>query len=308
MKVRFLDGDIGDFSSKLIIEESSIGNVSEDRSAVIGKENWCFIYQGSNDYRGGYLKKDLNEVGVQWGALIERRYRACECLGIKFLQIIVPNKLTIHPESFPENLDSNITFILRNFLKSDIAGRSLVPLDLFREECVRNAVFRRNDSHLAVGGNAILAASILAKLDLSHYSFGNVVTSRIRHHGDLGGKFLPPLDEDVSAPSFSDGLLDQGKIEKIYENIQTSLTGTHQVFKNSSAPIKAKLVVFGNSFFERVPSWGLSPFFSAIFEEYHFIWAPDIDFEYVETVKPDYVIAQTCERFMSKLPSDNYPE
>jgi len=80
--------------------------------------------------------------------------------------------------------------------------------------------------------------------------------------------------------------------------------GTCQSSFNERAPIDKKIVVFGNSFFEKIPSWGLSPYFAAIFREFHFFWSPEVNMDYCINVKPDIVIAQTCERFMCKLPKD----
>ncbi|WP_314435302.1 hypothetical protein [Massilia timonae] len=306
MKSNLLGGDISDFASILVCGNNEVGKASEDLSAVIGKNNWCFIYRGSNDYRGGYLSEDVNQLGQRWVTLVENRHSICAKLGAEFLQLIVPNKLSILPDCFPEVLNSEVTFILQNYLTSHLSQTALIPLKEFREKSVRDAVFRRNDSHLTVGGNALLAELILEKLGFGEKKFETVVIGYTQHKGDLGGKFSPPIEEKLAAPSFSKGLLDQKNIEKVREVINPSFNGTSQVFLNRNAPIKAKLIVFGNSFFERVPSWGLSPFFASIFEEFHFIWSSDVDFKYIARERPDYVIAQTCERFMSKLPSDRY--
>lgn len=308
MRVSLLGNEIAEFSSRLISTEITVGAVAENRSAVIGREGWCFIYEGSNNYRAGYLEADAEGKGLQWASLVEQRRRESMRLGAKFLQVIVPNKLSVLSECFPEKLDTNVTFILQNFLSSPVREEVLVPLEIFRKESIRECVFRRNDSHLTVGGNALLTELILEKLGITGYVSELVVTKRSQHKGDLGGKYSPAVEEDLATPAFDRGFLDQRRVEKVREIISPSFNGTHQVFKNENAPIKEKIVVFGNSFFERVPSWGLSPFFAALFSEFHFFWTPNVDFEYVAQERPAYVIAQTCERFMSKLPVDQYAQ
>ena len=306
MKISLLNNDISKFSSCLVTEEARVGEISADRSAVIGRNGWCFIYEGSNNYRAGYLNKDVEGVGYEWGTLVETRRVACENLGAKFLQIIVPNKLSIQAPNFPEQLDTDLSYILQNFLSTPSASKALVSLETFRLESVRDAVFRRNDSHLTLGGSALLTELVLERFGISPNGFATVVTRHTQHKGDLGGKFAPVVEETLAVPSFGEGLLDKRNIEKVRESISPSFNGTHQVFMNLNAPINAKIVVFGNSFFERVPSWGMSPFFAALFSEFHFYWSPNVDFEYVAREKPDYIIAQTCERFMSKLPEDKH--
>ena len=47
---------------------------------------------------------------------------------------------------------------------------------------------------------------------------------------------------------------------------------------------------------------GLSWWFARIFAEFHFVWDPRMDAEYVAAEKPDWVICQTVERFLPSVP------
>jgi hypothetical protein len=141
-------------------------------------------------------------------------------------------------------------------------------------------------------------------LDISEVTFLTPFYHPVIHEGDLGGKFDNPLREELFAPNFSSGFFSQGHLEKINEIITQTFNGTRQIFLNKKAAIDKKMVVFGNSFFEKTPSWGLSPFFAGLFKEYHFIWSPNLDMEYCARVSADIVIAQTCERFLTRLPDD----
>lgn len=78
--------------------------------------------------------------------------------------------------------------------------------------------------------------------------------------------------------------------------------GLRRVLENPLAPVK-KLLVFGNSFFERgghpkTLTW----WFARMFTEFHFVWEPAFDWRYIDAVRPDIVIGQTIERFLNRVP------
>jgi hypothetical protein len=80
--------------------------------------------------------------------------------------------------------------------------------------------------------------------------------------------------------------------------------GIRRSWRCPAAPIQMKVLVFGNSFFERGgDSTSLSWWFARIFSEFHFIWSPEMSPEEIEFLKPDLVVGQTIERFMRVVPS-----
>jgi hypothetical protein len=304
MYTKFLPLPIDQYASVPFDGWPAEGAISDDRSAVVGWNGWCFIYEGGNSYRNGYLNFDQKNLGQLWARLIEQRAKACRAFGFDFYQVIVPNKLTILPEYFPEILNSEITFILAGLLEANPGAEIIVPIDQFRHSEVRHAVFRRNDSHLTLAGNAMLADIILKKMDVLKIQPATVTPKCVVHNGDLGSKFSTVAVEHVYVPDFSSGFLGSGDLVKVSETIVNGFNGTRQVFRNENAIIQKVLVVFGNSFFERTPSWGVSPFFASLFKSFHFIWAPEIDIAYCQAVSADVVIAQTCERFLPIIPDD----
>ena len=299
---RFLREPLSAYGSLTEIDSARVGEISDDRSAVVGRNNWCFIYEGSNNYRGAYHENSHTPLGDQWARLIERRQRACEALGARFIQLIVPNKATLMPEYFPEPLGVGVTKALQRLLEATPDANFLCPLEMLRNAEVRDHVFRRNDSHLTLSGNAMLVELLLnaAGIDLGEVPW--IEFTEVLHNGDLGGKFQDPIPETVRAPLFHIGLLDTSRLTNTLAVQAEGFSGTRQSFHNPSAPLKMTAMVFGNSFFERVPSWGMSPILSAIFEKYHFIWGSDFDEVCALSSSPDIIICQTCERFMNRLP------
>ena len=300
----FVEGDLTDFGSSSFISEGRIGEISADRTAVIGHRGWCFIYDGSNNYRDAYTCEAVVGTGTRWFSLIESRQGVVQSLGASFLQVIVPNKATILSHLYPEKLGDGITKTLKTLLSAKSHVSLLCPVEELRDPSYAELVFRRNDSHLTIAGNCYFVAAILNALKLSVEISTQVHTVETEHVGDLGSKFATPVSERLQAPCFDDGLLSQAGLIKRREISVAGLNGIQQCFLNESAPLKQSVLVFGNSFFERIPSWGLSPFFAALFREYTFIWSPALDVEEIRRRRPDIVICQTCERFLSTVPEE----
>jgi len=298
---KFLREPLAAYASTTTIAPERVGEISDDRSAVVGRDGWCFIYEGSNNYRGAYHDTGLASLGDEWARLIEQRQRVCDSLGIRFLQLVVPNKATLMPENFPEPLGDGITTVLQRLLEAAPAASLLCPVEHMRQPWLREALFRRNDSHLTIAGNAYLVNLILDKTGIDAGNMPKIENCKTKHIGDLGGKFNFAISETCCAPRFDTGLLDQVNIKSKYEVIVDGFNGTRQSFYNPFAPIKQTVLIFGNSFFERNPSWGMSPIFVALFENFHFIWTPHFDEFEISSLKPDLILCQTCERFLTKL-------
>jgi hypothetical protein len=293
---------IESYQSFSFIEDSRVGKISHDFSATIGYDGWIFIFNGSNDYRASYFDYSHAQLGNDWVDLIINRESYFNSLGIDFVQLIVPNKATLIPEKYPEHLGNGMSVILQRLLSFSPSPCLLCPILEMRHPLVRYNLFRKNDSHLTMFGNAFITNLILKKLNIKQDINAALFLTKIEHFGDLGSKFEPQISEVFHAPIFDEGLLDLSKVNKYHEVILDGFIGIEQSFINHSFIYDKKILVFGNSFFEKCPSWGMSPFFVSLFREFHFVWSPHIDHEKVHALKPDIVIAQTCERFLNKLP------
>ena len=105
---KFLKEPLAAYASTTTFAPERVGEISDDRSVVVGRNGWCFIYEGSNNYRAACHDKCLVTLGDEWARLIEQRQRICGALGILFLHLIVPNKATLMPEHFPEPLNTTL--------------------------------------------------------------------------------------------------------------------------------------------------------------------------------------------------------
>lgn len=303
MRVSLLPHQISSYSSVVDIHDDQIGSISTDRTAVIGRSGWLFIFEGSNGYRQAYQASHVSDVGDRWVEIIHSRRRLCSRLGIAFLQVIVPNKATILPGCYPIDLGDGITSVLKRIISVGSSPDVLVPLCSWRESAVCESVFRRNDSHLAMSGNADLAERIIRTIlgDMPNVEY--ISSATVSHAGDLGSKFTNPVLEWLHIPRWNEGLLNQRYVRKSHEVVSKGLVGNRQDFDNPSASINMCVLIFGNSFFERCPSWGLTPIFCAIFSRIVFVWSPNVDENIIREVRPDILVAQTCERFLGAVAS-----
>jgi len=178
---RFLREPLAAYASTTTIAPERVGEISDDRSAVVGRDGWCFIYEGSNNYRGAYHDTGLASLGDEWARLIEQRQRICDSLGIKFLQLVVPNKATLMPENFPEPLGEGITTVLQRLLEAAPNANLICPVETMRKLDVRDAIFRRNDSHLTVAGNALLAELMLDAVGMAPIDVPCVEIIKVNH-------------------------------------------------------------------------------------------------------------------------------
>jgi len=79
--------------------------------------------------------------------------------------------------------------------------------------------------------------------------------------------------------------------------------GITRVFENKNAFIQKKIIVFGNSFMGKADHpHELSWYFARAYRDFHFVWSNKVDFDYINSEKPDLVLAQTIERFLPVIP------
>lgn len=300
---KILEDDIGYYSSHCDTSVLNVGDASVCERSIVGKDGWLFIYKGSNDYVGSYLNEPMVDLANQWKQLFEVRSQRMNDRSISFAQIIIPNKATILSDFLPDVfMGKEITFTLDSILNQNNNSDVLIPLSEMKDIRVRKSVYRRSDSHLTIAGSALLSELLLKKFNLQNLNIEKVKTKVMKHAGDLGTKFEESISEVLHVPILDDGLLNQSKLKLIDDVIASGFNGSRQVFINESSVTDKKLIVFGNSFFEKIPGWGMSPIFAAIFREFHFVWSPELDYSYVDSHHPDFVICQTCERFLTKVP------
>lgn len=279
---------------------------SDDEIAIVGREGWLFLCGGTNANLGQYVGAvEMDATWLDdWRQVIQRRDAELRELGIASALLVVPDKLAVYEDYYPEDLTRvGPRPIERLLTVPDLP--IIYPLEELRSAATAGEeVYLRTDTHLTFRGNELLFSSVLAGLevenlpDLSALSFHSYPIA-----GDLGIKFEPQIVSIVTEP----GSLHHAEIvEDNREEIEAvdGHVGTRRVFRNEHAPDSRVAVIFGDSFgFAAAYYQGLSWFLAQTFREVHFVWVPfGWDANYVRRVGATAVLIQGAERFVSRVP------
>jgi alginate O-acetyltransferase complex protein AlgJ len=284
-----------------------------------GRDGWLFLIGGSNSVSSLYDRESglLGDKTVRkWADLIERRARRFEQMGIQYIHTHVPEKLTIYDDKLwdPPIVDWRLSpaVRLREMLKS--SPHSDVYLDLvepFRTAPDKDQLYFKTDSHWS-GEGCYFAYRLLCErigiapepdlLSRAHQSLDGVL--------DMGSKFDPPIYEPVKLYDF------RMKTRRVFRNaiaryLETPEfgaqihVGTHvRYFNPTPGAAKKKILIFGDSFSSQRGD-ALTAMLAETARDVEFVWSSNLDWTYIKRARPDVVIYEIVERFMTVLPKDN---
>lgn len=290
-----------DLGCKIEGEWPISGTISPDKTAVVCSENWIDMYGGSNNYYDFYKRADEESfnLALRWSSFLDETRDSLNEKQIRFAACIVPNKASVLYDHYPFELSRNVTPALNHLMA--IQGKKLLcPLQSFRSKDISESIFRRNDSHLAQGGRFGLVMEILNKLGYDQTVLPAFERKwLISNIGDLGNKFDPHLSEKYCGIS-----LDVPAVKvNVVNTPKAGVLGLHYTTECADAPIDQSIVVFGNSYFDRVPGWAASPIMARVFKRMTFVWFDKIDYNIVSDASADIVVYQNVERFLRRAPT-----
>jgi alginate O-acetyltransferase complex protein AlgJ len=289
------------------------GTRSEDGAAIVGHEGWLFLCGGTNANLGQYVGAVEPEPAwlEEWREVIVRRAAQIEALGMASALLVVPDKLAVYEDFYPERLTRVGPRPIERLLAEDMP--IVYPLEELRAAAASGEeVYVRTDTHLTFRGNELLFSSVAEGLGIEDPP--DLSGLELHSHpiaGDLGVKFDPQI---VSIVNWPDSLRDARIVEDNRDEIVAvdGHIGTRRVFRNDDPPDQRVAVLFGDSFgfaaggsFDPAAAYyqGLSWFLAQVFREVHFVWVPfGWDSEYVRRVGAEAVLVQGAERFVSRVP------
>jgi hypothetical protein len=280
------------------------GTKSGDGSAIVGHQGCLFLYGGANANLEQFLGTTRRGLGwlEAWRALVGRRAEEMRELGVASALLVVPDKLAVHEDLYPEALERIGPRPVEVLLDGGVPlAYPLAELRAARE--AGDEVFPRTDTHLTFRANELLFAAIAEALAAKAPDHSALPLEAYAMAGDLGIKFDPAIVSVVREP----GTLGAAAIaEDNRERIAAvdGHIGTRRVFVNESAPDRRVAVVFGDSFGFAGPRYqGISWFLAQVFRETHFVWIPfGWDAEYVRRAGAEAVLVQGAERFLGRIP------
>ncbi|QIA64454.1 hypothetical protein GT360_13560 [Vibrio astriarenae] len=283
-----------------------VGSRTYCNSVVVGLKGFLFLVGGSNNLEYQYECPPDNELLNSWCQLIEERAKIFDSLNIKYLNFIIPEKQSVLTDEYPGEI-SCCTPLLSGI--TDRLGGKEFFFDAYgymRSKYIEGSKFyRKLDSHLSYIGNLSILEAVLSKLNININS-GDLFAGELsveKIPGDLSNRFcFGQMKEEH--------LIGTDKLNNPEVVYSYSPEGGHQRshyhWKNDNPLVNKKVIIFGNSMFERGDSaTGLSYWFSRIFSETVFYWSKSVEMSLVNEFKPDVVITQTVERFLMGIPEDN---
>ena len=285
----------------------SVGLKSPAGDAIVGRDGYLFLTEGTNSVlkqlSAEPASPDVTDVAAAWIALFTSRLMALKARKCRYYQIIIPEKISTIPEYYPTAI--KVPSPLLDTIESVISDRrALKSLYFPALACLKGSEripFQRTGSHLSPYGAFHLFRSFLSFL-------GHKATLEVDWNedvseigsGDTGLRFFgTKLYEETHCAKTN--LAPPTMVEN-YVPDDGGHIGRRVIFANASNPSRLRVVVFGNSFFGIANQESLLWWFSRYFREVHFLWNPEFDFGYIDTVKPDLVIGQTIERFLVRVP------
>lgn len=280
------------------------GTRSDDGVAIVGHEGWLFLCGGTNANLGQYVGAvEMESTWLdEWRQVCRRRDAELSELGVASALLVVPDKLAVYEEHYPEKLARVGPRPVERLLADK--QPLIYPLPELRAAAAVAEVYLRTDTHLTFRGNELLFQSVQAALGVENPAdLSGLPLNSYPITGDLGVKFEPQIVSIVSEP----GSLHRAEIvEDNRAEIEAvgGHIGTRRVFRNAQAPDSRVAVIFGDSFGFSAPYYqGLSWFLAQSFREVHFVWVPfGWDAEYVRKVNAEAVLIQGAERFVARIP------
>lgn len=289
-----------------------VGAESPDGTAMVGKNGHLFLTGGSNNLRAQYSQSTLvaSRTSGLWAALMRKRRRHFEGTDTRFIQLVIPEKLTALRNLAPFKITGPTPLLAA--LEREMATEEYYISGLTTLSSLNDvpSTFRPNDTHLSARGAQEIFATIVDRI--SGFS-GTVVReipieTAIVGLGDLSKRFYEnPIFCLNFVPEPSNSLVISESMALVHQyDPEKGFVGRQRVWQNPDAPLQLCVVAFGNSFFgSGVNPGSLSWWAARFFKEFHLIWKSEIDYDYLSGVNDvDVVIGQTVERFLPIVPKD----
>lgn len=256
----------------------------------VAKNGWLFHAQGSNSWLDVLTGKKAIPAStvLKWSASLSE------------LSTFAPTNILVVPEKHsvvqPQLHDEMQVVPVADALLQALEEQGLTHSG-FYESIIGGAdgtLHIKTDTHMNGLGAYLQYICILHSFNLSNHAclVGREFEFKMKKKsGDLGSKLHPPMRSkhilvevlSTNQESISNGVRNLGKV--VYS-------------RRKSAPVKAKLLIHGNSF----SAGCLLSLLSQTFTEVLFIFFPKHDAKVIKQFKPDYILYQTNERFLLNPP------
>lgn len=223
-------------------------------------------------------------------------------------------------DNFINNIKFNVAYCLKSNIKYQhivfpakpiayreklaLAGPSIFPIFSDKHalpsvfypnlETLRESHYFKYDSHCSFLGSRFIVGEALKKIDINICDYPYSLKSIVRQ-GDLSAMLGLPAKEEVSLNLF-DNHSDPGVNFSLKKALQKN-SGEIIFNLNIQAPIKKRVVLFGDSFFVGAINW-----LRFLIEEIIYIRSPYIIGDIANALSPDVILTGNAERYLVNVP------
>ncbi len=269
---------------------------SKQPFAFKGKDGWCFLDGDSNrwmDYLRGkvVLEKD---VLASWNNLLEYRNEYFLNRKIPYVYLLAPSKERIFLDLLTDVVNPDPVYGPKLSLKNLLGINYIDPTSELITH--RDSSYSIGDTHWTQEGAYLAYKKLISVLDVLSVSNTCVSTldfswTQTVSQGDLHSKI------GIGPQAINYAKFNSSRLKNI-ENNNVKNIGSYVVFEDQSA-CGGVAVVFRDSFMS-----SMMPFLARSFKKTIFVWQPNLDYSIIEHFKPDVVISEQTERFLSRCPDD----
>ncbi|MEA2839063.1 MAG: hypothetical protein QOF41_393 [Methylobacteriaceae bacterium] len=280
------------------------------------KDGWLFLTGGLAALYGDNASGLPDAKLKDWVALIETRAERLENMGIQYVHMPAPEKLTIYDNKLQDpvvNWPLCPTLRLDQLLqRSRYAHVCLDIIPALRAARDERQLYGKTDSHWNAEG-AFVAYRLLCERIGLNPDLDLLSRQHVDYHAafDLGSKLNPPVGEWFKLYNFAKNATRyyRNSIAQYLESVTdkpATFGGSHVAFKNANpSAANKKILVFGDSFCSQGIE-SLTAMLAETARQVEFIWCYDLDWAYIKRTRPDVVIYEMAERAMAYVPKDDF--
>ncbi|MDM7936090.1 MAG: hypothetical protein QUV06_01330 [Cyanobium sp. CZS 48M] len=273
-----------------------------DHSTLVeGNDGFLFLIGGAHSpykYASGELIPTEHSIDSFWSN-IEHRNSIAKQLCSQYRHIIVPDKHNSCKEVFPLPIKHRLADI---YLEKRIGLRHLVkyPLSNLVQD-FRNNSYRVDTHYNPIGSCKILLDALSGIVhdqvlsDLQTYIEEKLLVTVSDWSGDLGSKVDPVRTEDRLAVKLP------GSVKRYSNKLSAGNNGIIDIYCNSN-PLSCglnKAVLLGDSY-----GRDIAELLSIVYKHVAFLRTPFMHDELVRMARPDLILTQNSERYLSWVQSD----
>lgn len=285
-----------------------VGLKSYDNAVIVGRDGHLFLEAGSNKVSRMYAEPAAEAKVTGWTNLIERRRHRISDAGAAYLQFIIPEKQSVLGHAHPSG-DIGCTPLFDAIAtRLGDSPHHFDILSIFRALLHQGQTpYRQIDTHLSFYGCQTLMAALATRIVGQTIEPETPPLVAQAATGDLGNKIgFGNVVEQCLYPVEQDWMLAQRDVRlEQRSDPANGHIGSLRRWSCDDAPIDRRVLIFGNSMFERGGRpLTLSWWSARMFREVCFVWSPSVNMQLVAELSPDVVVCQTVERFLGNVPAD----